>query len=214
MDFWAFLVRLLSPPAPPVPPIQAAPVPAPPPAPAPAAPPAPAGPAAATGPRGTKGVQSRSWRNRSAGNLRIRSTKPPVDHVAVDNDPRGPYGIYGSERDGWADLAARVIQLWDEGVRTIGPIVAKPVTQREKGIIWVWAPPEDGNHTNVYIDGVAKALGVGTKQPIPDPRDIAVMRIIADAIRRHEGLGSDPAWDPAQREAGFRLAGCVTKERV
>lgn len=207
MDFWGLLVSLFTRPAAPTP---TAPPPAPP---APAPMPAPA-PAPASGPRGAKGVQSRAWRNRNPGNMRLRSTKPPVDHVAVDNDPGGPFGIYGSERDGWADLAARVIQLWDGGVKSIGPLKLKPVTQQEKGIIWIWAPPEDGNLTNIYIDGVAKALGVRPGQSIPDPRDMAVMAVIADAIRRHEGLGSDPAWDPAQREAGFRLAGCTTKDRI
>nr|WP_314072202.1 hypothetical protein [uncultured Roseococcus sp.] len=153
-------------------------------------------PPAASGPRGTKGVQSRAWRNRNPGNMRLRTTKEPVDHVTVDNDPGGPFGIYGSERDGWADLAARILQLWRGGTRSV------------RGIISIWAPPSDGNNTNAYIAGVAKALGVSPDQEI-DPRPMATMTVLADAIRRHEGLPNDPAWDTAQRDAGFRLAGCT-----
>lgn len=158
--------------------------------------------------RGIKGVNSRSWRNRNPGNMRLRTTKPPVDPIAIDNDPSGPYGIYATECEGWADLAARVIQLWDGGTRTIGPLKADPKTEREKGIIWVWAPPKDKNNTNAYIDAVCKALKVAPTQPIPDPRDMPIMLVIADTVRRVEGLPADPPWDAEQRDAGLRLAGC------
>jgi hypothetical protein len=42
-----------------------------------------------------------------------------------------------------------------------------------------------------------------------DPRPIGTMAILADAIRRHEGLGSDPAWDADQFLSGLRLGGCI-----
>lgn len=148
-----------------------------------------------TGHRGTKGIQSRAWRNRNPGNMRPRATALPVDHIAVDRDPGGPFGIYASERDGWADLAARIIQLHRNGTNTVSSIIS------------VWAPPSE-NNTNVYIAGVAAALKVSPTQPV-DPRPLATMAILADAIRRHEGLGSDPSWDRDQFTAGLRLGGCI-----
>ncbi len=166
---------------------------APPPAQPPAIPVVPIGHTPSGKARGTKGVQSRAWRNFNPGNMRPRATKLPVDHVAVDNDPGGPFGTYACERDGWADLAARIIQLADGGKNTVRQIIS------------VWAPPIE-NNTNVYIAGVAAKLGVSPDTPL-DPRDRATARALADAIRRHEGLGSDPPWDRDQREAGLTLAG-------
>lgn len=148
-----------------------------------------------SGARGIKGRQSRAWRNRNPGNLRIRSTKLPVDHVAVDNDPGGPFGIYGSERDGWADLAARILQMHRNGKRSVAEI------------IYVWAPPGDNNNTPAYVAGVARALGVSPTTPI-NPQNIVTMRVLADAIRRHEGLATDPPWSAAEMDAGLRLGGC------
>lgn len=149
----------------------------------------------ATGPRGSLGVESRAWRNRNPGNLRIRTTKPPVDHVAVDNSPGGPFGIYGSECDGWADLTARILQLYRNGSTTCAQIIN------------VWAPPADHNDTHSYATGVAVALGVHVHDPI-NPSRLSVMRGLARAIQRQEGKRNDPAWDMGEFEAGLLLGGC------
>lgn len=151
----------------------------------------------ATGPRGEKGKQSRAWRNRNPGNLRLRVTGPPVDHVAVDNDAGGPFGIYANEAEGWADLIARVIQI---GAAKQSWTVAK--------IVPIWAPEKDGNNTAAYITHVAGALGVKADDPI-DPRKLETARKIAKAVQSMEGSKSDPPWDEHQFEAGLRFGGAA-----
>lgn len=149
----------------------------------------------ASGQRGQSGRQSRAWRNRNPGNLRIRTTKPPVDHVAIDNNPGGPFGIYGTETEGWADLVARLIQLHGQGKDTIHEIIS------------IWAPQME-NDTNAYIQFVSRRMGIPPHQPI-DPRKLVIARGLALAICAMEGRRSDPAWDEGEREAGLLLGGAA-----
>lgn len=151
--------------------------------------PPPAAVLVGAGPRGTVGVQSRAWRNRNPGNLRPPSKWRPAGLVGRDERPGGPFCIFGTERDGWEALARRIVQLHREGSRTPRAIIAR------------WAPPTE-NNTAAYIAGVARQLGVEPDDPV-DVRKLDVMTRIADAIRWHEGIARDPAWDPDAKTAGL-----------
>ncbi|MCK8784941.1 hypothetical protein M0638_11165 [Roseomonas sp. NAR14] len=147
------------------------------------------------GPRGTVGRESRAWRNRNPGNLRPPSSWAPDGLVATDTAPLGPFCVFGTEMHGWQAMATRILQLAKQGRRTV------------PAIIGVWAPPGvDGNDTGAYVAGVCAKLGISRDEAI-DPRRLAVMTALGNAIRRHEGKPTDPAWDMAAQREGFLRAG-------
>lgn len=144
--------------------------------------------------RGTRGVESRSWRNRNPSNLRPPSSWTPQGVAGIDSlKPNGPFLIFASERDGWRAAATRILQLNARGIRT------------PRAIISIWAPRSDGNNTEKYVSGVAASLGTAPDAPV-DVTRVPVMRVLLEAIRRHEGLPRDPPWDPAERDEGIREA--------
>lgn len=147
----------------------------------------------ATGPRGEIGRQSRAWRNRNPGNLRPPRTWKPEGVVGEDKNPGGPFVIFGSESHGWQALATRILQLHNSGTRTV-----------EK-IIGIWAPPSE-NRTDIYVSGVAVALGVSPNAEI-DATKYDVMVALATAIRRHEGMRMDPTWSQTEMDIGLARAG-------
>jgi hypothetical protein len=156
---------------------------------------APGAPLLPSGPRGTVGIESRAWRNCNPGNLRPPRTWKAEGMIGIDERPGGPFCIFATEAHGWQALATRVLQLHKGGTRTV------------RSIIGIWAPPVE-NRTDVYVAGVAAKLGVSPDRAI-DVTDYAVMDALADAIRRHEGLGSDPAWAQSEQDKGFAAAGVV-----
>lgn len=139
--------------------------------------------------RGTVGKESVSWRNRNPGNLRPPRTWTPAGLAGTFTGVSGTFCVFATEARGWEALARRVLQLHRSGSDTVREIIA------------IWAPPTE-NNTNAYIAGVAGKLGVRPDQPI-DPRQPAVMLALAEAIRQHEGLRTDPPWSATERDAGL-----------
>ena len=73
-----------------------------------------------------------------------------------------------------------------------------------RGIIERYAPPgRDSNPVNEYRDAVARELGVGLDDPLPD--DDATYRRLATALFRFENGGKLPS--DSDLAAGFALAG-------
>ena len=157
-----------------------------------AAPAVPAAKPGATTWRGTVGVESASWRNRNPGNLRPPKTWTPAGLVGTFTGINGAFCVFGTEAHGWQALATRVLQLHASGSRTV------------RQIIGIWAPLSE-NNTAAYINGVAAKIGVSPDLPI-DPRKPSVMLALAEAIRKHEGKGSDPPWSAVERDAGLAAA--------
>jgi len=150
-------------------------------------------PPPAIGPRGVVGRESRAWRNRNPGNLRPPTRWTPAGLVSIDRAPGGPFCIFGSEVHGWQALATRLLQLHAAGFDTVAEIIP------------VWAPAADSNDTPAYVAGVCRRLGVGPDDLLVIGRT-DVMRALADAIRQHEGKGSDPAWSREDQDRGFAAA--------
>lgn len=104
--------------------------------------------------------------------------------------------IFESEEAGWCALANLVLRMSEQGDR-------RTVEQ----IIHRWAPPTE-NNTERYITGVAAELGVPRDRPL-NVRDWMTMETLAKAIARHEGLRTDPPWEPEARRRGFEAAGLL-----
>ena len=89
---------------------------------------------------------SRSYRNHNPGNLRAS----PYAHSIVDS-----FAVFRSDFVGYMALH------WDLMQKAQGNTVTGLNGQSSiRDLIYVWAPPSDGNLTEAYVQSVEKRMGV------------------------------------------------------
>lgn len=102
----------------------------------------------------------------------------------VDAAKGGPFLVFMDEYHGWKALARRLMQLRNQGKKTV------------REVIGIWAPPNE-NHTDSYVAFVAKALKV-TPDSVVQIANFSVLCQISAAIARQEGIASDK-WSEQDR---------------
>lgn len=133
---------------------------------------------------------SRGYRNRNPGNLNYIARNPWRGQVALEEARPGVtprFGVYDTHENGIRAIVMQLRRYWERGKDTI------------KEMIETWAPPEDANDTNAYVNVVARKVGIAPTTPFPFEDD-AMMTKLVTAIIEHE-CGGNP-YAPETIEAG------------
>lgn len=136
---------------------------------------------------------TRGYRNRNPGNIdwnERNKWQGQLGREASGNPPR--FALFSSHEFGIRALAMLLTTYQDRhGLRTV------------RGIIRRWAPSSE-NHTQAYVDAVARRTGFGPDAAL-DLHGWTHLRPLVEAIIVHE-LGGNP-YAAATIDEGLRLAG-------
>lgn len=138
----------------------------------------------------------RPWRNSNPGDLRVRHQPPPWPGQTAIDDPLalhgGPFAIFASRPDGWAAVGLWLLLAHDEwGWTTVRKMIS------------AFAPPQDNNDTNAYIDLVCSRLRVTPDTPV-NPHDRVVREALMRAIALAEA-GARVQWPAAEVQSALML---------
>ena len=153
-------------------------------------------------------MTTRGIRNNNPGNIERGSPPTPWQGLATPEEmtpqqaaePR--FAVFTAPKWGIRAMARTLISYQDKhGLFTI------------RGMISRWAPPggSDGNHTQAYIDAVARAVGVSADETV-DLQKYEVAEPMLKAMIRVEN-GSQP-YPQTVIDEGLKLAGIVPPQKA
>jgi len=138
-------------------------------------------------------VPTRGERNNNPGNIDYSPRNPWIGKLPRDLAIESRFERFDSPLNG-GRAAVRLVDTYkDRGINSI------------RGVISAWAPPNE-NRTNVYVDAVARAVGVDP-DAVVNLTEYRIMRPLIEAIIRHEN--GRVIYSPAEIDEMLRRGGIV-----
>lgn len=125
-----------------------------------------------------------NWRCNNPGNIRP-SKNTDSYAIGIENSKEsGKFAVFATPVDGMMAMYDILGRYWNDGKNTVKSIISK------------YAPKEDNNNTEKYINDVCSELGVKPDDILPDlsnNKDVAIK--LAKAMVRSEGSKSFDYWE-------------------